>query len=104
MLLLVEVISALGSGTSTDKACWAIAHAQNNESWTQLQIGLTLELIRGKESGPALISFNKKAGCATIENADTADEHVYGGLGVTDAPTPHVACDAQICLRGYWRN
>jgi hypothetical protein len=70
-----EVNSALGSSTSTDRACWAMAHAQNKESWAQLRIGPTLEVMRCKDRGPAPISLNKKAVRATIENANTADQH-----------------------------
>jgi hypothetical protein len=59
--------------------CWATAHAQDDESLAQMRIGPTLEVMRGKDRDPALISLNEKAGRATIENADTADQHVCGG-------------------------
>ncbi len=64
-MFAVEVNSALGSSTSTDKARWAKAHAQNKESWAQLRIGPTLEVMRGKDRDPAPISLNDKAGRAT---------------------------------------
>ncbi len=59
--------------------CWATAHAQDDESLAQMRIGPTLEVMRGKDRDPALISLNEKVGRATIENADTADQHVCGG-------------------------
>jgi hypothetical protein len=57
---IAEVSSNLGHGmrTSTSKMRWAMANALSKESCAQLQIGPTLEAVRGENRDPAPITLN----------------------------------------------
>jgi hypothetical protein len=80
-----------------------MAQAQNKESWAQLQIGPTLEVMRGKDRDPAPISLNEKAGRATIKMTDTADQHVCAEAEGSQRPQRYeehvMLMDAYVAIR-----